>query len=194
MHSEIPRAGRVTVASACLQRRAGCRFPMTSRGFYLSILESYRNGNTLLGAEIPAQEGKFLWNSTGVVKKEKRLSRIHENEDRQRSRAVGLEALLLPSFNIRRKCLGWGLIIVAGLFCSKFITARPVCICGFMSCAAFWLNIYSFLTMKVTVFSSPACLAGAETRSLDFLFNSKALWDFRVVISTHKTQAADPGR
>lgn len=107
---------------------------------------------------------------------------------------MGLEALLLPSFNIRGKCLGWGLIIVAGLFCSKFIIARPVCICGFMSCAAFWLSIYSFLTTKVTVLSSPAYLAGFETHSLDFLFNSKALWDFRVVISTHRTQTTNPER
>lgn len=63
---------------------------------------------------------------------------------------MGLGVLLLPSFNVRGKCLDWGLIIVAGLFCSKFVITRPVCICAFMSCAAFWLNIYSFLTMKVS--------------------------------------------
>lgn len=107
---------------------------------------------------------------------------------------MGLEALLLPSFNIRRKCLDWGLIIVAGLFCSELVIARPVCICGFMSCAAFWLNIYSFLTMKVTVFSSPACLAAVETHSLDFPFNSKVPWDLRVVTSTHETQTTNAER
>lgn len=67
----------------------------------------------------------------------KRLSSSRENEDGQRSRAVGLEALLLPSFCIRGKCLDWGLIIVAGLFCSKFLIAGPACFCGFMSSVPF---------------------------------------------------------
>lgn len=160
---------------------------MTDHGYQLSVLKSYRNRKLLLKAEIAAEEGKSLWDNRGFVKKKKRLCRTHKNEGRQRSRAVGLEALLLPSVDIRRKCLGWGLIIVAGLFWSKFINAGPVCICGFMSCAAFWLNVYSFLTTKVTVLSNPAYFAAVETHSLNFPFNSKALWDFRVVISAHKT-------
>lgn len=149
MYSEIPRAGKVLVASLWLSWRADCSFSLTSHGYHLSILEPYRNWKPLLEAGIAAQEGKSLWDNTGFVKKE-RLSRIWQNGGRQRSRAMGLEVLLLPSFNIRGKCLDWGLIIVAGLFCSKFVITRPVCICGFMSCAAFWLNIYSFLTMKVS--------------------------------------------
>lgn len=91
---------------------------------------------------------------------------------------MGLDALLLPSFNIRGKCPDQGLIIVAGLSCSKFIIAGPACICGCVSSAAFWLNVSSSLTTEVALLSHPASLAGVGTHRLGFSLISKAFWGF----------------